>query len=68
MIETILAVSGSRADAEYGTAPARADEPACWVASIDRTRALTGWRPRHDLRAGVERMWEWFRMAGGVAA
>jgi nucleoside-diphosphate-sugar epimerase len=68
MVETILTVCGPGLRAEFGTAPARPGEPARWVASIDRTRELTGWRPRHDLRGGLERMWDWFRTAGGLVA
>lgn len=69
MIETIVAVcGGGRVRAEYGAAPPRPDEPARWVASTRRTEALTGWRPRHDLRSGVARTWEWFAAAAPRAA
>jgi nucleoside-diphosphate-sugar epimerase len=69
MIETIVAVcGGGRVRAMYGAACVRPGEPECWVASIDRTRALTDWEPRHTLRGGVERMWAWFQTAAGQAA
>jgi nucleoside-diphosphate-sugar epimerase len=69
MVETIIEVCGEgRVRAEYGAAPPRADEPACWVASIERTRALLGWQPRFDLRRGVERLSAWFKTAGVLAA
>jgi nucleoside-diphosphate-sugar epimerase len=67
MVETIIDVCGGP-PAEYGAAAMRFDEPTSWVASIARTRELTGWQPRYDLRAGVERMWEWFKIRGGMAA
>ncbi len=61
MVETILSVcGGGRLTAHYGARPAREDEPTAWVASIDQTTALTGWRPRHDLHMGVEKTWAWF--------
>jgi nucleoside-diphosphate-sugar epimerase len=64
MIETILAVCGGTGGrAEYGAAARRPDEPTAWVADIARTTELTGWRPRHDLRAGIQRMWHWFTSA-----
>jgi dolichol-phosphate mannosyltransferase len=64
MVETILRVaSGGRVAAQFGAERARPDEPASWVASIDRTTALTGWRPRFDLLAGVEHTWAWFTQA-----
>ncbi len=62
MIETVLRVcAGGRQPAEFGAVPLHPDEPAHWVASIARTTALTGWRPRFDLQAGVESTWAWFR-------
>jgi nucleoside-diphosphate-sugar epimerase len=60
MVETILAVCGGRLTADFGAEPTRPGEPSTWVSSIERTTALTGWRPRQDLRSGVERMWAWF--------
>jgi nucleoside-diphosphate-sugar epimerase len=69
MVETILAVCGVRGlTAAYGAQVARSDEPTVWLASIERTTALTGWRPRHDLREGVQRMWSWFRTSAGCLA
>jgi nucleoside-diphosphate-sugar epimerase len=64
MIETIVDVCGGGVvKAQYGAEATRPGEPAAWVASIERTAALTGWRPRHDLRAGVTAMWQWFTAA-----
>jgi nucleoside-diphosphate-sugar epimerase len=62
MVETIAAVFDSveAAPPQFGVQMPRPDEPTTWVASIERTTELTGWRPRYDLRAGVERTWAWF--------
>ena len=69
MVETILDVlSGGRLSADYGGEPLRPDEPTTWLGSIERTTELTGWRPRHDLRAGIERTWAWRRSVGAMAA
>jgi nucleoside-diphosphate-sugar epimerase len=68
MVETVLAVSGSRAAPVYGAAPLRPGEPECYVAAVARTRALTGWEPRYDLRRGVEQTWDWFRQHAGRRA
>jgi nucleoside-diphosphate-sugar epimerase len=61
LVDTILDVTGA-GRAEYGARLARPDEPEVWVADIASTTAATGWVPRHDLRAGVEKMWAWFRV------
>lgn len=57
VVETILAVTGARLTPVFGTQPRRAGEPECWEASIEHTTALTGWRPRLDLRTGLETAW-----------
>jgi nucleoside-diphosphate-sugar epimerase len=59
MIETIVAVSGRRVKAQYGMAELKPDEPEQWLASIEQTKTLTGWQPRHDLVSGVRAMWAW---------
>jgi len=61
MVETIMDVcAGTHLLPRFGAAATRPGEPAQWVASIEQTTALTGWTPRHDLRAGVARTWAWF--------
>ncbi len=62
MVETIVAVCGQgRVHPQFGTESVRPDEPTSWLASIDRTTALTGCRPQHDLRSGIAGMWSWFQ-------
>jgi len=61
MVETIIAVCGAgQVQAQFGTESVRPDEPTSWVASLEQTTALTGWRPQHDLRSGISRMWSWW--------
>jgi len=68
MVDTIVRVcGGGRVAAEYGSEPTRPGEPACWVADITQTTALTGWRPRHDLQAGIERTCKWLSTATQAA-
>jgi nucleoside-diphosphate-sugar epimerase len=67
MIETIIDVCGNGVKVEFGAEPPRPDEPKCWVASVEGTRARTGWAPRHDLRAGVRAMWEWYQNTAPAA-
>ncbi len=61
MIEAIIAVVGNPVRAQYGTAKLHQEEPETWVASIEETRALSGWQPRFDLLSGVRAMWDWHR-------
>jgi nucleoside-diphosphate-sugar epimerase len=64
VVETTLAVcAGGSLVAEFGAVPTRRDEPSSWVASIEHTTALTGWRPQFDLRAGIAHMWSQFTQA-----
>jgi nucleoside-diphosphate-sugar epimerase len=65
MVETIVAVCGQgRVQPQFGAEAIRPGEPTCWVGSIERTTALTGWKPRHDLRSGIASMWHWFGQEG----
>jgi nucleoside-diphosphate-sugar epimerase len=52
----------------YGATANRPDEPASWVASIERTTALTGWRPRYDLDDGIGHMWSLLRRGVAIPA
>jgi nucleoside-diphosphate-sugar epimerase len=61
MVETILAVADNPAVAVYEAETTTPGEPTDYLASIARTSAVTGWVPRYDLRAGVERTWQWQR-------
>jgi nucleoside-diphosphate-sugar epimerase len=68
MVEAVLAVAtGGRVRAEFGAETRRPDEPAIWVADTMATRAITGWEPTIDLRAGVARMWSWYSAARTAA-
>ena len=60
MIEMIVSISGVPVAPCYGALASRVDEPSSWVAQIDRTCELTGWRPKFDLRSGVKKTWSWF--------
>jgi len=65
MIETIVAVCGrGRVTPAFSSEEIRPDEPNCWVAGIDDTMKLTGWKPRYDLQSGIERTWNWFLQGG----
>jgi nucleoside-diphosphate-sugar epimerase len=59
MVETIRTVCRGRLP--FYDAETEDPEPAPYLASVDRTCAVTGWAPCNDLRAGVERTWEWYR-------
>ena len=69
MIEMIVSVCGEgprprrvrRGEHPFGRA-------AHWVASIEQTTALTGWKPCYDLRGGVERMWSWYQSSAASRA
>ncbi|HUY32621.1 MAG TPA: NAD(P)-dependent oxidoreductase [Pirellulales bacterium] len=69
MVETLLEVCGKgEPGADFGARPDRLDEPRRCVADIEKTVAWTGWRPRYDLREGVEHVWNWYRSVAGRAA
>jgi nucleoside-diphosphate-sugar epimerase len=69
VVATILAVCGqAHVQAEFGAESLRPDEPRGCVADIRRTTEITGWRPRVDLRTGLQRTWASLRDGGGSRA
>lgn len=69
MVQTILQVCGNqRLEAQFGAEPTRADEPRCWVADLEETTVLTGWKPRLDLREGIEWTWAWAKRTASARA
>jgi nucleoside-diphosphate-sugar epimerase len=57
--EMMIAAADVNITPIFGALPRRAGEPDRWAASIERTTALVGWKPRFDVAAGLRRMWEW---------
>jgi nucleoside-diphosphate-sugar epimerase len=68
-IETILTVCGrGRGHAEFGAVSMRPDDLASNIADVTQTTAVTGWRPRYDLRAGIERLLAWLHRTAAARA
>src|SRR5262249_37793178 len=65
LVETVVAVSGSKVVPAFAAESLRPGEPAHYLADVTHTRNVTGWAPRFDLRAGLEQTWEWFRSDPG---
>ena len=60
MIQTIVTVCGrDPAEIRFGEMPEHSDEPKHWVADIEQTTKLTGWRPIVGLRRGIEQTLAW---------
>jgi UDP-glucose 4-epimerase len=68
VVAAVLALGGCALRPVFGDEPTRAAEPLLYLAAIERTVALTGWRPHFDLTAGLARTWEWFRATRAAAA
>ena len=57
LLERIQSVTGTNAEAEF--APPRPGELQRSVLDVSRADAELGWRPRHDLDAGLAATWAW---------
>lgn len=74
LVETILAVcTGGYLCAEFDEPDAEDSQPAggaagVIVADIERTAALTGWRPSQTLEEGIERTWSWYQATSAALA
>ena len=59
LAEMVLELTGSRSAIEHRPLPT--DDPRVRQPDITRARALLGWEPKIDVRAGLSRTIEWFR-------
>ena len=60
VVETLVALAGSRAAPRFGARPDRTREP-CAIADVGAAERAIGWRARVNLRAGLAATWraEW---------
>jgi UDP-glucuronate 4-epimerase len=58
LIKLIEDVVGKKANVQYGP-PDPADMRSNW-ADVSKAGALLGWEPQHNMRAGVEKLVEWY--------
>ncbi|MGE5141714.1 MAG: SDR family oxidoreductase [Rudaea sp.] len=63
VIQILNELTGRRLPVKY--LPARAGDVRHSLASIDRARALLGYRPQIGLREGLEKTFEWYRAQAG---
>lgn len=61
VVETFQEIAQAAIPARFGVRPDRPDDPLVWAASIEQTAARVDWRPKHDLRSGIEATWRWFQ-------
>lgn len=61
VIDTALALTGIHTEPQWGAMPGRSWDTSVWVADPSKAKAMLGWRPCYDLRAGLEHSFAWFR-------
>ena len=61
VVDTIIALMGSRVEARWGTLSRRPFEPTTWVAEVSKAKQVFGWSPRYDLDAGLGLTIDWQR-------
>jgi nucleoside-diphosphate-sugar epimerase len=61
VVDTIIALTGSRVTARWGALSRRPFEPTTWVAEVSRAKQVFGWSPRYDLAAGLGSTIDWQR-------
>lgn len=60
LIKLIEDVVGKRANVQYGP-PDPADMRSNW-ADVSKAGALLGWEPQYNMRAGIEKLVEWYKV------
>jgi len=67
VVEAVAAVTDRRIDTRPGVFPSRPTDCGCWVADVTKARELLGWEPRHTLRDGLQKTYEWIVSRQGRA-
>jgi len=60
LVQTLGEVCGRPDLIRLGALPARADEPSVIFGDSGRLRSIVGWKPRWELRAGLEKTVRWW--------
>lgn len=66
LIKLVEDVTGKKANVDYGP-PDPADMRSNW-ADVSKAGALLGWEPQYDMRAGIEKLVEWYNAERGWAS
>jgi nucleoside-diphosphate-sugar epimerase len=61
IVELIRAVAGGDFPVDVGAYPLQPPDTAHWIADITKADRLLGWKPRYDLRTGLEETVAWLR-------
>lgn len=60
LVTTIIKITGSKVEPQWGASPNSRIEPKMWQADIDRASHILDWHPRYDLEDGLKKTVEWF--------
>jgi nucleoside-diphosphate-sugar epimerase len=66
VVAAVLDLTGSRSEVRWGAMPPRTWDTDRWAADPSRAARLLGWRPAHDLRAGLNKTAAWLGRHGHV--
>jgi len=66
VVASVEAAVGRPVQVRVGACPPRPWDQENWVADIAKARAILGWEPRHDLRAGLARTVAWHSRPAGA--
>jgi nucleoside-diphosphate-sugar epimerase len=61
VVELVRAVAGGDLPVDVGAYPLQPPDTAHWIADISKADRLLGWKPRYDLRAGLQETVAWLR-------
>jgi nucleoside-diphosphate-sugar epimerase len=68
VVALVQEVTGRTFPVQVGRHPLHPPDTGYWVADIRKARRMLGWQPRHTLREGLQKTWEWFRARGRDAS
>jgi nucleoside-diphosphate-sugar epimerase len=67
LADEIIGLTGGAGRVRFGAMPAAEGDPLTLTADVSRLRDEVGWRPRYNLRSGLEQTIGWWRARAGGA-
>lgn len=66
LVRLVLELTGSQSEIQWDARPSVSYDSNPWQANMEKTFSSFSWRPRHTLRAGLEKTIAWMRPHAGL--
>jgi len=61
IVSLVIAMTNAKVKQNWGAMPSRSFDTNTWVADISKAKKMIGWKPKYNLKNGLEKTIDWFR-------